>query len=69
MQNSIPGKQKSVIIYIIIILSFLLLSWIIWLFFEARIKEVDEKKNNTHALLKNINNHKYDQQPNDSINH
>ncbi len=44
MQDSIPDKRKTRIIYLVIILAFLLLAWFVWWFFEARIKEVGSKK-------------------------
>lgn len=50
MQDSIPVKRRTWSIYLIIILSFLLLAWIVWVVFESRIKEVGSKKKEQAAV-------------------
>jgi regulatory protein YycI of two-component signal transduction system YycFG len=39
-----PAKTKSILIYSLIVMFFLLLIWLVWMFFDSKIKEAESKK-------------------------
>ncbi|MEO6668367.1 MAG: hypothetical protein ABIN36_02755 [Ferruginibacter sp.] len=61
MQDFIPVKRRTRIIYLVIILGFLFLAWIVWWFFDARIKEtVSRKKEQSSAIYERKMPQSYD---------
>jgi hypothetical protein len=42
--DSKPAKTKSILIYFLIVIFFLLLTWAVWMFFDSKIKEAESKK-------------------------
>jgi flagellar basal body-associated protein FliL len=56
--NSVPkpAKTKSIFIYLVIIIFFLLLACAAWMFFESRIKDTESKKEYSSITeIKNTN--------------
>jgi len=51
-----PAKTKTILIYLIIVIFFLLLACAVWMFFESRIKDAESKKGYSSMIeIKNTN--------------